>query len=306
MKTGKLLLLVALGQILLPSKVFADGPPEYVRFARDIIVERGETTGDLVCLWCSIRLGGRSEGDVVAVGGSVEADGDIAGDSVAVGGYIRLGPGVHVAGDAVALGGYLERGPGSSVAGDPVSVPWFYMPGQRQLVLQGAPLFLFGSLALILLVAAILRQKRLQAMASAVHEHPGPVFLASVALWTGMSLLFILFDRFGSAGELLSGVLGVALGVTGLVGFVGLCARAGSRLVTNWAPTTAVVVGGMILTLLQIIPVAGLFVFLALAFIAPGCALYTGFGTSKDWLWSGLLHPPRPISGTRGAGSTAS
>ena len=89
-----------------------------VHFGQSINVADDErTTGDLVCIGCSIRVHGACEGDIVAIGGSIALDGDAQGDVVAVGGSIRLGENAVVAGDVVTVGGRLWRHPNAVVRG---------------------------------------------------------------------------------------------------------------------------------------------------------------------------------------------
>lgn len=89
---------------------------DQVHIGQSITVADGETTGDLVCILCSIRSEGDS-GDIVAIGGSVTLDGDARGDVVAIGGALHLGENATVAGDVTTIGGRLVRHPNASIKG---------------------------------------------------------------------------------------------------------------------------------------------------------------------------------------------
>lgn len=113
------LLLVVVGA---PPLMFAEGNGgDRVQFFQSINVNSDEEVGDVVCLFCSIRVAGKATGDVVAILGSVQVDGIAQGDVVAVGGGIRLGEDASVAGDTVGIGGGVRKHPNASVKGELVS-----------------------------------------------------------------------------------------------------------------------------------------------------------------------------------------
>lgn len=106
-------------------RVESDGD-DRVSFGRSIHVEAGETTGDTVCIGCSVTVSGHVEGDAVAVGGSVtvESGGQVGGSAVAVGGKVRLESGATVEQDAVAIGGSVQAEDGATVEGQRSTVGW--------------------------------------------------------------------------------------------------------------------------------------------------------------------------------------
>lgn len=97
-----------------------------VSFGRSIEIGPDETTGDAVCIGCSITVLGEVEGDAVAVGGTVhvEGSGRVRGNAVGVGGKVRLDTGATVEGDAVAVGGTVQIEEGATVEGQRSSVGW--------------------------------------------------------------------------------------------------------------------------------------------------------------------------------------
>jgi len=119
-----------------------------VQIGRDIVVQPGEKTGDLVCVACSVRVRGQTAGDVVAVAGSIklETGAQVAGDNVAIAGSIRLESGTQVAGDITAVGGTVQRDPQAVIAGDITS-----MEGTGwMLLLVLVPLLLFGGIVALI------------------------------------------------------------------------------------------------------------------------------------------------------------
>lgn len=106
-------------------RVESDGD-DRVSFGRSIEIGPEETTGDAVCIGCSVTVAGEVEGDAVAVGGSVHITGSgrVLGNAVGVGGKVRLDSGATVEGDAVAVGGTVQVEDGATVEGQKSTVGW--------------------------------------------------------------------------------------------------------------------------------------------------------------------------------------
>jgi hypothetical protein len=106
-------------------RIESDGD-DRVSFGRSIEIRADESTGEAVCIGCSITVAGEVEGDAVAVGGTVhiESSGRVMGNAVGVGGRVRLEPGATVEGDAVAVGGSVQVADGATVEGQKSTVGW--------------------------------------------------------------------------------------------------------------------------------------------------------------------------------------
>ena len=126
-----------------------------VSFANDIVVDQGSTSGDLVCLMCSVKVHGEVHGDIVTLLGSVAVDDarSISGDVVTVGGDLSLGDAASVSGDVAVVGGYLNRGSGASINGDTK-----VMAGKGWLLVPFAPLLIF--IGVIWLIVWLVTRRR--------------------------------------------------------------------------------------------------------------------------------------------------
>jgi len=282
--------LLAVGLFSLPSAAWAQEADARQQYVQDIVIQSGETTGDLICYFCSIRVRGTVKGDAIAIGGGIEIDGTVVGDAVAAGGGIRLGPGAKVGGDAVAAGGRLERGPQASVGGEAESEWWFYVPGQRQLFLPCILLYAAVSLGLVLVSSLVLRRRRVAVLADTIGEHPVWTLLAGAGVLFVATVLLVFSGKLGDAGEILDTGVSIALAVTMAAGCPGFAFWLGRRLTRVGGSLQAALAGALLLTLLQLIPIAGVFVFLAVILLAPGCAVLSGFGSGANWLLSLLEH----------------
>jgi len=111
--------LVAL-MMLVPAVLLANDGGDRVQFFQSITVDPDDHVGDVVCIFCSVRMAG-SCGDAVAVFGNLVIDGSVSGDAVSVGGGIKLGEDARVSGDTVAIGQGVYRHPNAIAKGQVVS-----------------------------------------------------------------------------------------------------------------------------------------------------------------------------------------
>jgi hypothetical protein len=287
MKT-RLQLLVLLCLLVIAPGIRGQEETDREQCGRDIFVPAGETAGDVLCFYCSIHVRGTVSGDAIALGGGIEIDGTVAGDAVAAGGGIRLGPGAKVGGDAVAAGGRLERGAQASVGGDAESKAWFYLPGQRHLFLRSSLLFAVVNVGLLLVAALVLRRRRVAVIADTIRQHPLWALLVGAGVLLLATILFVASARVGWAAAVLDTVVCVALGVILAAGYAGLAFWLGRGLPRVAGLLKAVLLGGLLLIIAQLVPILGLFAFLAALLLAAGCAVFSGFGHSVDWLPSRL------------------
>lgn len=153
-RTGAILVSLLVLAVAAPSQLFANAGGDRVQFFQSVAVGADEHVGEVVCMFCSIRLAGTSSGDVVSIFGNIIVDGTVNGDVVSVGGGVKLNEDARVGGDAVAIGRGLYRHPDAAVKGEIVS-----QSGPVLLVgLIIAPLLPF--ILVIALVVWLIRRKR--------------------------------------------------------------------------------------------------------------------------------------------------
>lgn len=61
----------------LPILAWGKESDDKVQIARPIVIEKGQTAGDVLCFGCSIQVRGNLNGDAAAIGGHIEVDGDV-------------------------------------------------------------------------------------------------------------------------------------------------------------------------------------------------------------------------------------
>ncbi len=261
---------------------------EAVAIGGTITVRNGTILSEAVAIGGSIDIDGEANGDVVAVLGSVDLDGTVNGDVVSVLGGIRMHDGATINGDAVGALSGVERGAGTTVTGDTVETG-----NLRPLAISGVViflvLFLVCGLALWPLVSfvsfAVMGQQRAETLAATVAQRAGMCFLIGFGVWIASIVLsiFVPFVFFWLPG--LHTAYTIAFLVVAAVGYTGVSLWVGRSLVKGGTGMGATILGAILITLIQLIPVIGWFIAWPIfAFMALGAAVLSGFGTSVDWL----------------------
>lgn len=255
-----------------------------LRFARDIVIPKGEMAGDAICIFCTVRVEGDVYGDAVAVGGEVDVAGSVAGDAVAAGGGVHLASGARVGGEAVAAGGPLVMAPGANASGGQESQEWIYLPGQRVPRAQGAATAILVNFGLVLLALAGARGRRVERAAEAAVTRP-VLTLVTGATVIAVTTLLYLGAAYARAATALLAVF-VTLWLVGSValGYAGLALALGRKLAVGARPLVAILVGAAVWTGLQLLPLAGAAVATLLVLGGLGSAVSSGYGESTDWL----------------------
>ena len=321
--------LVAL--LALPAALRANN--DRVMIGDDIYVGPGDDVADAVCIGCSIRVDGTVRGDAVAVGGSIVVNGEVEKDVVAVGGRIEIAgrarDAVSVAGgldikgevegDAVSVLGRLELGPGASVGKDAVSVLGG-ISGLSDAQVGGdvhqsggefGPTLAVGVIALLVvavvlaiavmpLVAfitiSILGPRRVAVLQETIAQRAGFCLLLGFGAWVASIVLPIFLFWLPPADFAIS----VAFFVVAAVGYAGVSYWMGQVLVKSRSMKATGVLGAIIVTILQFIPILGWFIFWPVfGFLALGAAILSGFGTSVDWMMQRSEADPVPRPAVR-------
>jgi hypothetical protein len=270
-------------------------PEERVRYLRELVVQPGETTGEVTCIACSIRVYGTVMGDATTVGGEVKVDGTVTGDATAVGGAVRLGPLARVEGDADSLGGPVVRDAHAVVGGDVEAHPWMYWPGQRQPYWKGMLGLLGMEVALLLVFYLAARPVRVLRMAATLEHRPWWSVLAGALTFALICFLYyelavMSFEKWlltGRGDWLYWGLAAVLLILYGF-GHVGIACRLGRTLrlrsgavagLVGDAPLPLTAVGILLIFVLELVPVIGTLAFVLLALLSLGAAVLSVLGS---------------------------
>jgi hypothetical protein len=264
---------LALACILSPAPSQAE---EYRGHVRNLVVAPGQVFEEVHCLACSIRIEGKVESDLISILGGAEIQGEVHGDVIVLGGGLRIGPNAILKANVIVIGGPVERDPSAQVAGEVTSRWWVYLPGQRQVFLRGAAVFLGLAVGLALFGYALFRAQRTHAMLAAFRARPFATLLLGLILailgFYGMDASEIL-GEFEDVADYLILMLGFLLA---LPGFAALSLWLG-----HWGGRTgaaAVMIGGALWALLMIVPLLGLLVFFLLFATCVGTAALARFG----------------------------
>jgi hypothetical protein len=267
-----------------------------VQLGKRIVVEEGESGGDLVCVGCSIVVRGTA-GDVVSVGGRVDVSGHTTGDIVVVGGSLNLASTASVKGDVVTVGGSLNREPGATVTGE-VSETAGGAGGLLGFGLIGIallfvlPALLFGFL-LTLAVYAIMGEPRVRNIASAISLRTGQVMGIGVLAAVIFIVVCAIFAHVGHAAGIVALAIVAAFGILTVVGYTGVSYWVGDKVSPGGSGFAKVLVGALIVTGLQLIPIINI-VTVIFALMALGSPVVSGFGTQAM-----IATAPPPMAAAR-------
>jgi hypothetical protein len=102
---------------VLPASAFAAGPKERIVIVGDVLVDRGETTKDVVVADGDVTVRGTVDGDLVVADGDATIRGRVTGDIVTFAGRATLGRRAQVEGDVVYADKKPVVAPGAQVGG---------------------------------------------------------------------------------------------------------------------------------------------------------------------------------------------
>jgi hypothetical protein len=171
----------------------------------DVVVERGQTVGDVVIIDGSVRVLGRVTGDVIAVSAPVRINGPVEGDVVGLAERVVIGPGGRVNGDL----SYADKSPVVTVPGAVGGKTekldfddWFAPLG----VVAWIALWLAMSISTLLLGLALLwlAPRALEAALEIARTKTGPAIGIGLAVFFGLPAVAVL---------LLITLLGLPLGI---------------------------------------------------------------------------------------------
>jgi hypothetical protein len=290
----RLLSLLAFLFVLAPPAP-AQNPADHVRLLRNLVIEKGETAGDVVCFSCSVVVRGRVTGDIVTFGGDVEMEGSGGGDVTVFGGRVRLHPGAKVERDIEVFGGALVRAPQTVVDGAQGDFAWFYVPGQRRPAWRGVLALLGFHAALLVMCYPLARRARTFRMAQTLELRPWWSMLGGLLAFLLITALYWAVAGAAVASPALmkytaAMIWGVIVLQAFLFGFglVGLSCRLGGAMrqrsgalagLIGEAPLGLTISGALLIFLMELIPVAGSIAFAVFVLLAMGATVVSLFGT---------------------------
>ncbi len=257
---------------------------------------------DVVSVFGTTTATGTVHDSAVAVFGNTYVDAKVEGDAVSVFGNVELGPHADVDGDVVSVLGTVRRDPAAVVHGGVQSV----FPGTlghfewlrvwiRECLLYGRPLAPVSglgwawSMALAFLglyvLLALLFRSAVSRCAQTFETHAGLSLLAGLLGALAVPVIVVLLCvtvigiaaiPFVTAFLLCVGLFGKAVMLAWLGGRITSGAAAsGTANPVLASPAAAVLIGGVVITLLYLVPVLGFLTYNLLGFLGFGAVVYT-------------------------------
>jgi hypothetical protein len=103
---------------ILPASAYAADAKERIVIVGDVLVDRGQTTKDVVVIDGNVTVRGTVDGNVVVADGDVTLRGHVTGDVVTFGGTATLGRRAQVDGDMLYGDKKPQVAPGAQVGGE--------------------------------------------------------------------------------------------------------------------------------------------------------------------------------------------
>jgi hypothetical protein len=245
---------------------------------------KGEVERDAVAVGGSIDITGKVGGDAVTITGALDIAGEVEGDAVAVLGRIRMEPGARVGKDAVAVLGGLE-GLGQATVGGNVHQSGSIRPVALSgivIILVLVAVFALAIWPIVTLVTiSALGPRRVAVLHETVTTRAGMCFLLGFGTWIASILMPLVLFWLPPAEF----IVFLAFMAVAAVGYAGVSYWVGRGLVKSRSMAATGVLGAILVTIIQFIPVIGWFIATPIfGFLALGAAVLSGFGTSVDWM----------------------
>ena len=268
----------------------------------------GTVAREVVAIFGNARVTGPVGREVVAVMGNAYVNSAVDRDVVAVMGNVELGPEAKVGNNVVAIGGSLKRDPAATIGGSTQNIslgPLGSLEGLKvwikRCALLGRPLALdkglgwawgiaAGFLAFYVLLALLARDA-MQRCVTTLEQRPGKSLLAALVAIPAVPIAFLLL-LMTVVGIFAIPLLGMALLCASVFGKAVMLAWIGRRITmpfapattaddqsiarsTDWSAPLAVLIGGLVVTVLYLVPILGFVVYKLLGFVGFGVVLCT-------------------------------
>ena len=256
----------------------------------------GEIDGEAVSVFGNTTVNGRTGGEAVAVFGNLRINGHVGGEAVAVFGNVVLGPKAVVDGQVVVVFGQLERHPDAVVRGGVQrvmsigSIPHLGNLGAwvTKCAMLGRPLGFGEGLGWVWLIAAahlllyvllaLIFRRGMERCAETLEQRPGMSILAALLTMVLTPLVFLLLVITG-IGLVVIPFLALGLFLAGRFGRAVMHAWFGRLFTRHFGDSpfahvaVAVLIGGVIISLLYCVPVFGLFLHFLLGTLGLGVVI---------------------------------
>ena len=266
--------------LMCTAQAMAQGfaPQDRTRVLRNIVIGTSETALDVECFACNVRVRGHVTGDIAVFGGNITVEGLVDGDAAAVGGRVEVRSRGKIIGDAAAIGGYVKADVESAIQGDKVSAPYILIPGQYRPTILGSLALAALNLLFVAIAFAVLQQRRVENISQVVRSRIRRVLIHGIIALPVFFGLFLLCDQLGRAAdpaELSVLILFVLIASAGGAGLGSSVAKIAFPEVKGIRGT---LVGIFALTLVELAPLLGFFVFSVGLLLSLGAALLSRFG----------------------------
>jgi hypothetical protein len=168
------------------------GPGDLVVLSGDVVVRKGETSGDIVVVHGSVRLAGVVRGDVVLLDGPIMISGVVRGDVVALDGDVTLVRGAHVTGDVAVAHGKLTIQVGALIDGKVKRGSFSFLSPAKLVTKLGFWIAISISTLLLGLLLLLLAPRGADAVAKAGRDAVGPSIGWGAALVFGLPVAGVL------------------------------------------------------------------------------------------------------------------
>jgi len=284
-----------------------------VSIGHDVELKAGDSAEVVVVIGGSAKISGKVRDAAVAVWGNLDIQGEVGDAAVTVLGDLKVGPDAKINGEAVAVAGKVDAAPTAKIRGQPVTVdfPTWLKQWFVQCVLKMRPLSLkvgfvwavAGAIFLFYLLIAAAFPRPVAACVSELARRPATTFLMGLLAQLLLPLVIVILGATG-IGLLVVPFIVAALMFGALVGKVGflewigfqLGRQAGAQGLQNGI--VALLIGGLIITLLYLVPVLGLLTFAIVSVWSLGAAMTAAFGGLRKEL------PEKPAAPPPGTGAT--
>jgi uncharacterized RDD family membrane protein YckC len=301
--------------------------PDNVQIHADVVVKKGETSGDIVVVAGTLNVEGEVDGNVIAVATKAYINGPVRGTVVVVPGPVKFGPNANVEQDAVAVGDY-QVDPAAKFGRDfhPVSVPKLVpvIGGAKDFLFEG--LFLLrplppsvrwvwvfhGVMFLILMGMTLLFPKPVAVGAKAISDRPvvsifsgflTAILFVPVLLLLVVTVIGVVAVPFAIAGLILAGLFGKA----SVLEFIGQQVGRNLRVAVFESPLLALLIGGIILSLFYMVPVLGLLIWCVATLLGLGAIMVATASTlnSQPSVPTPVGVPMTPVAATTAVPNSA-